>query len=156
MGDARTEVHDIASRRGFDRSDEVRVTQDAPKANRHSAHRLGAYVLPGGVADPSRVVEQARAIEASGLGTVWIGERYDTKDLPSLAGALTQTTVSVRIGAAVTHTQLRHPMVLASMGQTLQALESARRAVTISPSRGPGPAESPARRTEPTWAWSAI
>jgi probable F420-dependent oxidoreductase len=102
------------------------VTQDASNANRHSAHQLGAYVLPGGVADPSRVVEQARAIEASGLGTVWIGERYDTKDLPSLAGALTQTTVSVRIGAAVTHTQLRHPMVLASMGQTLQALSGGR------------------------------
>jgi 5,10-methylenetetrahydromethanopterin reductase len=102
------------------------VTEDAAKTNLHSVRRLGAYVLPGGIADPNQVVEQARAVQASGLGTVWIGERYDTKDLPSLAGALTQTTTSVRIGAAVTHTQLRHPMVLASMGQTLQALSNGR------------------------------
>ena len=57
---------------------------------------------------------------------MWIGERYDTKDLPSLAGALSQVTARVRIGAAVTHTGLRHPMVLASMGQTLQALSGGR------------------------------
>jgi 5,10-methylenetetrahydromethanopterin reductase len=87
---------------------------------------LGGYVLPGGVPDPRPAIEQARQAEAAGLGTVWIGERYDTKDLPSLAGALSQVTARVRIGAAVTHTGLRHPMVLASMGQTLQALSGGR------------------------------
>src|ERR1700679_2042687 len=95
-------------------------------ANHRAPGRLGCYVLPGGVVDPRLVVEQARVAEASGLGTVWIGERYDTKDLPSLAGALSQTTTRIRIGAAVTHTGLRHPMVLASMGQTLQALSGGR------------------------------
>jgi 5,10-methylenetetrahydromethanopterin reductase len=87
---------------------------------------LGCYVLPGGVSDPRPAVEQARCAEAAGLGTAWVAERYDTKDLPSLAGALTQTTTGLRIGAAVTHTRLRHPMVLASMGQTLQALSNGR------------------------------
>jgi 5,10-methylenetetrahydromethanopterin reductase len=91
-----------------------------------SPRLLGCYLLPGGVSDPRPVVEQAHWAEAAGLGTAWIGERYDTKDLPSLAGALTQTTTAMRIGAAVTHTQLRHPMVLASMGQTLQALSEGR------------------------------
>jgi 5,10-methylenetetrahydromethanopterin reductase len=87
---------------------------------------LGCYVLPGGVSDPRPVLEQARTAEALGFGTVWIGERYDTKDLPSLAGALTQVTSTVRIAAGITHTGLRHPMVLASMGQTLQALSGGR------------------------------
>jgi 5,10-methylenetetrahydromethanopterin reductase len=91
-----------------------------------AADRLGAYVLPGGVTDPTAAIGQARAAEALGLGTVWIGERYDTKDLPSLAGALTQTTTRVRLGAGITHSGLRHPMVLASMGQTLQALSGGR------------------------------
>jgi 5,10-methylenetetrahydromethanopterin reductase len=91
-----------------------------------SPRLLGCYVLPGGVGDPRPVVAQARRAESEGLGTAWIGERYDTKDLPSLAGALTQTTSALRIGAAITHTQLRHPMVLASMGQTLQALSNGR------------------------------
>jgi 5,10-methylenetetrahydromethanopterin reductase len=90
------------------------------------ASLLGSYVLPGGVTDPRPGIEQARRVEEAGLGTVWIGERYDTKDLPALAGAISQVTTRVRIGAAVTHTGLRHPMVLASMGQTLQALSGGR------------------------------
>lgn len=90
------------------------------------ASRLGCYVLPGGVRDSRPAVDQARAAEELGLGTVWIGERYDTKDLPSLAGALSQTTSRVAIGAAVTSPGLRHPMVLASMGQTLQSLTGGR------------------------------
>jgi len=90
------------------------------------ADRLGCYVLPGGVADPRPGIEQARTAERLGLGTAWIGERYDTKDLPSLAGAIGQATTRIRIGAAVTSPGLRHPMVLASMGQTLQALTDGR------------------------------
>ena len=57
---------------------------------------------------------------------MWIGERYDTKDLPTLAGALGVLTTRVRIAAGVTHPGLRHPMVLASMGQTLQSLTGGR------------------------------
>ncbi len=87
-----------------------------------TADLLGCYVLPGGVTDPRQGLEQARHAEELGLGCVWIGERYDTKDLPSLAAAIGQVTDRVRIGAAVTSPGLRHPMVLASMGQTLQAL----------------------------------
>lgn len=96
-----------------------------------TASLLGCYVLPGGVADPRPVLDQARRAEAIGLGTVWIGERYDTKDLPSLAGALSQVTGRVRIAAGITHTGLRHPMVLASMGQTLQALTEERFALGL-------------------------
>jgi probable F420-dependent oxidoreductase len=78
------------------------------------------------VADSRPAVTEAMAAEALGLGAVWIGERYDTKDLPSLAGALSQVTESISIGAAVTSPGLRHPMVLASMGQTLQSLSGGR------------------------------
>ncbi len=90
------------------------------------AERLGCYVLPGGPADPTPVVAEAQAAEDLGLGTVFIGERYSTKDLPSLAGALSQTTRGVRIAGGVTHIGTRHPMVLGSMGQTLQALSGGR------------------------------
>ena len=91
-----------------------------------SLDRLGCYVLPGGVSDPARALTEGRAAEALGFGTAWIGERYDTKDLPSLAGALSVATSRVRIAAGITHPGLRHPMVLASMGQTLQALSGGR------------------------------
>jgi probable F420-dependent oxidoreductase len=88
--------------------------------------RLGAYVLPGAAHDPAAGLAQARATERMGLGAVWIGERYDTKDLAALAGAISQVTERVAVGAAITHPYLRHPMVLASMGQTLQALTGGR------------------------------
>jgi probable F420-dependent oxidoreductase len=83
-------------------------------------------VLPGATRSPRQAIGQARAAEALGLGTVWIGERYDTKDLPSLAGALSQATDGTRIGAGITHVGTRHPMVLASMAQTLQDLSGGR------------------------------
>lgn len=88
--------------------------------------RLGAYVLPGAAHDPAAGIDQARATERMGFGTAWIGERYDTKDLGALAGALSQVTRRVQIAAGITHPYLRHPMVLASMGQTLQALSAGR------------------------------
>lgn len=87
---------------------------------------LGCYVLPGGVSDPRPGIEQARLAEELGLGAVWIGERYDTKDLPALAGAISQVTASIDVGAAITHPRIRHPMALASMGQTLQSLTEGR------------------------------
>jgi probable F420-dependent oxidoreductase len=93
---------------------------------RPATDRLGCYVLPGGVRDSREGITQAQAAERLGLGTVWIGERYDTKDLPSLAGAIGQATTRIRIGAGVTSPGLRHPMVLASMGQTLQSLTGER------------------------------
>src|SRR6202451_2703353 len=88
--------------------------------------RLGAYVLPGAAHDPAAGLGQARATERMGLGTVWIGERYDTKDLAALAGAISQVTEPGQVAAGITHPYLRHPMVLASMGQTLQALTGGR------------------------------
>lgn len=95
------------------------------------AARLGCYVVPGAAPDPRRALDEAAEAERLGLAAVWIGERYDSKDLPSLAGAISQVTERVRIGAAVTHPGLRHPMVLASMGQTLQALTGGRFALGL-------------------------
>ena len=49
---------------------------------------LGAYVLPGRVSDPRAAIGEAKTIEHLGLGTVWISERYGTKDLGVLTGAI--------------------------------------------------------------------
>src|SRR5437763_5730568 len=84
--------------------------------------RIGAYVLPGRVSDPRPVVGQARAAEHAGLGSVWIGERYGTKDAGVLAATIGQATGSVRIGTAITTFMTRHHMALASMAMTLQVL----------------------------------
>jgi probable F420-dependent oxidoreductase len=84
--------------------------------------RLGVYVLPGRVPDPRPALGQARVAEHLGLGSVWIGERYGTKDVSALAGAISQTAPSIAIGTAISHFLVRHPVVLASTAMTLQAL----------------------------------
>lgn len=88
--------------------------------------RLGAYVLPGRVTDPGHAIGQACTAEHLGLGTVWLSERWGTKDLGVLAGALSQTTSRVRIASGITHFVVRHPTVLASTAMTAQALTGGR------------------------------
>jgi 5,10-methylenetetrahydromethanopterin reductase len=87
---------------------------------------LGAYVLPGRVADPGAVVGQAEAAQRLGLRTVWLSERWGTKDLGVIAGAVSQVTSTVRIASGITHLQSRHPALLASLAMTAQALSGGR------------------------------
>jgi probable F420-dependent oxidoreductase len=92
----------------------------------NSTARLGAYLLPGRSDDPQLAVAQAVAGEDVGLGSVWLSERLGTKDLATIGGAISQATHRVRFGAAATHVQTRHPLALASLGLTLQALTKER------------------------------
>jgi 5,10-methylenetetrahydromethanopterin reductase len=87
---------------------------------------IGAYVLPGRVSDPRPAITQAQEIENLGLGTVWLGERYGTKDLAVVGGALSQAVSRVRIASAISHFAFRHPLALASMAMTLQAMSNGR------------------------------
>jgi 5,10-methylenetetrahydromethanopterin reductase len=87
---------------------------------------LGAYTLPGRVADPRPAIGQAQMAEHLGLGTIWIAERYGTKDVGVLGGAIAQATSNVRIGTGISHFLFRHPLSLASMATTLQALSDGR------------------------------
>jgi 5,10-methylenetetrahydromethanopterin reductase len=87
---------------------------------------LGAYALPGRVSDPRPAIGQAQMAEHLGLDTIWIGERYGTKDAGVLGGAIAQATSSIKFGTAVSHFLFRHPLSLASMASTLQALSGGR------------------------------
>ena len=82
---------------------------------RSSRPALGAYLLPGRVTDPGAVVGQAKAAERLGLRTLWLSERWGTKDLGVIAGAVSQVTSQIRIASGITHLQSRHPALLASL-----------------------------------------
>jgi 5,10-methylenetetrahydromethanopterin reductase len=88
--------------------------------------QLGAYVVPGRVDDPRPAIDQARAGERLGLGTVWVGERYGTKDAGAIAAAIGQATSAVGVGTAITTFQTRHHLSLASLAMTIQALTGGR------------------------------
>src|SRR5271154_6461384 len=87
---------------------------------------LGAYILPGRVLDPRPGIEEAKAAERIGLGSVWCADRWDTKEAGAICGALTQATSTIRFAAGMTHFVTRHPLALAGMAMTLQALSGGR------------------------------
>jgi 5,10-methylenetetrahydromethanopterin reductase len=91
-----------------------------------SASELGAYILPGRVLDPKPGIEQAKAAEAFGLGSVWCADRWDTKEAGAICGALSQATSRIKFAAGMTHFVTRHPIALAGMAMTLQALSEGR------------------------------
>ena len=92
----------------------------------YSSADLGAYILPGRVESPVPGIAEAIAAEKFGLGTVWLSERAETKEMGAVCGALTQVTSNIGIGVGVTHFQTRHPIILAGLGMTMQALSGER------------------------------
>lgn len=92
---------------------------------------LGAYTLPGRVPDPRPAIAQAIEAERLGLDTLWLSERWGTKDFGVLAGALSQVTTNIKIAAGITHFQSRHPAMLASLAMTAQGLSDGRIVIGI-------------------------
>ena len=95
-------------------------------SQRVNTNQLGAYALPGRVNDPMPALEQARTAERVGLQTIWLSERYGTKDLAVLRGAIAAITSRIQIATGISHFLFRHPLVLASMTMTTQAISNGR------------------------------
>jgi 5,10-methylenetetrahydromethanopterin reductase len=87
---------------------------------------LSCYVLPGRANNPLEGVVQAVEGERIGLGAVWASERWETKETGALLGAVAQATSRIRLCAGTTHFGTRHPVVLAGLASTLQALSRGR------------------------------
>src|SRR5277367_5424869 len=87
---------------------------------------LNSYILPGRVSAPLLGIEQAKLAEQLGVGGVVLSERWESKELASVVGALTQVTSRVKLIAGLTHFGTRHPLVLAGMGATIQSLSKGR------------------------------
>ena len=87
---------------------------------------LNCYILPGRGADARVGLEQAKKAEERGFRGVFLGERWDTKELGSMMGALTQVTNRINLVAGLTHFGTRHPLVQAGMANTLQTLSGGR------------------------------
>ena len=87
---------------------------------------LNCYILPGRGMDVRLGIEQAKQAEEWGYRGVFMGERWDTKELGSVFGALTQVTRRINLVAGLTHFGTRHPLVQAGMANTLQALSGGR------------------------------
>jgi 5,10-methylenetetrahydromethanopterin reductase len=89
------------------------------------AEHFSVYVLPGRTSDPARAIIEARAAQNSGLGGVWISERYASKEPAVISGALAVAAPTLRIGGTF-YAHMRHPIVTASIANVMQALTQER------------------------------
>ena len=92
---------------------------------------LGIYLLPGHSERPADLLDEVRAAEALGLGSAWISERFDVKEIGALSGAAAAVTREIWIGTGVTNVDTRHPLVLASLATTLSRLSGGRFALGV-------------------------
>lgn len=92
---------------------------------------LGFYTLPGHTRSPRDLLDQVRHAEALGIGSAWISERLDVKEMGVLAGAAAAVTKDIFICCGATNINTRHPMVTAGMAATASRLSGGRFALGI-------------------------
>jgi probable F420-dependent oxidoreductase len=87
---------------------------------------LGFYVLAGQPTTARDALSEVREAEAMGLGTAFISERYNLKEVGTLCGATGAVTERIRIQTAATNHNTRHPLVTAGMARTMQSITDRR------------------------------
>ena len=92
---------------------------------------LGIYLLPGHTDSPGDVIREVQEAEALGLGSAWISERFDVKEVGALCGAAVAVTKEIWVGTGVTNVDTRHPLVLATLATTLWRLSGGRFALGV-------------------------
>jgi probable F420-dependent oxidoreductase len=97
---------------------------------------LSTYLLPGRIFDPCDGPVHGREAETIGFGAAWLSDRWDQKEVGAMLGAVTQATSTIRLGTAATHPHTRHPLALAGMATTLQALSGGRFTLGLGRSAG--------------------
>jgi probable F420-dependent oxidoreductase len=92
---------------------------------------LGFYGLPGAPKSPVDLLPQCRDGEAMGLGSVFLSERFNVKEVVTLCGAAGAVTESLGIATGVTNHTTRHPIVTASFATTMHRLTGGRFALGL-------------------------
>ena len=87
---------------------------------------LGFYALAGQPESPREILDELRQAEALGLGTAFLSERYNSKEICTLSGAAGAVTDSIRIATAATNHNTRHPIVTAGYALTMHGLTGGR------------------------------
>ncbi len=88
--------------------------------------RLGFYTLAGQPSSSRELVAEVIEAEALGLGTAFISERYNKKEIATLSGAAGAVSERITISTAATNHNTRHPLVTAGYARTMQSLTGGR------------------------------
>lgn len=87
---------------------------------------LGFYGLAGAPNSPADLIAECHDGEALGLGTVFLSERFNIKEIATISGVAGAVTSRLRIATGVTNHNTRHPIVTASYATTMHRLTGGR------------------------------
>lgn len=87
---------------------------------------LGFYGLAGAPRSPRDLVRECLDGEELGLGTVFLSERFNIKEIATISGVAGAVTERMRIATGVTNHNTRHPVVTASYATTMHRLTDGR------------------------------
>ncbi|MFK7898174.1 MAG: TIGR03857 family LLM class F420-dependent oxidoreductase [Myxococcota bacterium] len=87
---------------------------------------LGFYALAGQPESPRDLIAEVQQGEAMGLGTAFLSERYNQKEICTLSGAAGAVTEKIRIATAATNHNTRHPIVTGGYALTMHGLTGGR------------------------------
>ena len=93
---------------------------------------LGCYALPGHVSEPKNIFAEVAAGDRVGLGSMWISERLNTKDIGVLSGIAAAKTSRMAIASGLlANMPLRHPLVTAGYASTMMKVTDDRFALGV-------------------------
>lgn len=87
---------------------------------------LGCYLLAGQPRSARDILDEVADAERLGVGTAFLSERYNKKEIAALSGAAAAASASIQLCTAATNHNTRHPMVTAGMTRTLRDLSGGR------------------------------
>ena len=87
---------------------------------------LGFYGLAGQPESTRDLVDEVRTAEALGLGSVFLSERFDKKEIGVLSGAAGAVSEELTVVTAATNHNTRHPMITAGLARSMQSLTGGR------------------------------
>jgi len=102
------------------------MSRAAATSNPEPMNELGFYTLAGAPDSPRDLIDEVRAGEAMGLGSVFVSERLNIKEAATICGAVGAVSDRVGIATAVTNHNTRHPAVTAAHAMTMHRLTDGR------------------------------
>lgn len=94
-------------------------------------NELAFYGLPGAPTSPADLLAECRDGELQGLGSVFLSERFNIKEVVTLSGAAGAVTETLGVATGVTNHNTRHPIVTASFATTMHRLTGGRFALGL-------------------------
>jgi 5,10-methylenetetrahydromethanopterin reductase len=109
---------------------------ERPAVHPEPLTELGCYGLAGHVTSPRDVVAEVQTAEALGIGSVFLSERYNTKEIGAISGAVGAVSTVAGIATAATNHNTRHPLLTAAFATTMHTMTDGRFALGLGRGNG--------------------